>query len=180
LKHICNETQCSIFCASSVGKKSSSMTEMVSFKVFSDGASRGNPGDSGAGVFLEGGDGKVIAKKKMYLGRRTNNQAEFLALAYAAFLIRNQAKELSTGLKVTFVCDSELLVRQMSGVYRVKNPDLLKIKRMVDYLIEGVDCKFKHVFREKNAIADGLANDGIDSRAKIPKEFSDLMIRYEI
>lgn len=122
-----------------------------------DGASRGNPGPAGCAVILEDADGVREAHAR-YLGRATNNQAEYeallLALERAAALGYRRLEVRS---------DSELLVRQMTGAYRVKHPALVALHRAASRLLPGFEeVRFMHVDREANAEADRLANLAID------------------
>ena len=96
---------------SSVKKKS------ILWQLYVDGASRNNPGPSGAGLCIFK-DGEVAEKHGFYLGKRTNNQAEYLALLLGIFFLK---KQISGGDFVEIVSDSQLLVRQLLGAYRVKN-----------------------------------------------------------
>lgn len=128
--------------------------------VYSDGASRGNPGEAGIGYVIKNHKGEVIKEVSDYLGRATNNVAEYTALVRA----------LQDGLKlggkeVEVYVDSELLVKQIKGEYRVKNKGLIPLYNQVMSLIDKFD-KFviAHVPREQNKEADRLANDGIDMR----------------
>jgi len=141
--------------------------------LFIDGASRGNPGPSGAGIYLVCGDTKV--EKGIFLGKRTNNQAEYLALALGLFFLKKECKEK---LSVTITSDSELLVRQMKNVYKVKDKTLQKIKMLIDFLLEEVSHTFKHVLRAHNKKADALANQGIDKKTMLPKTFEKLLSKY--
>ena len=134
----------------------------MSITIFTDGGSRGNPGPAGAGAIVYDGK-KVIARVSEYLGKQTNNYAEYEALLLALEAAR---EELGSPVKVSVVVkmDSELIVRQMAGVYRVKDPTL-KIKHAaVKALIHESFPKieFVHVRREFNAEADELANDAMD------------------
>lgn len=122
-----------------------------------DGASRGNPGPAGCGVILEDTDGCRETHTR-YLGRATNNQAEYeallLALERAAALGYRRLEVRS---------DSELLIRQMTGAYRVKHPGLLALHQAASRLLPGFEeVRFTHVDREVNEEADRLAKLAID------------------
>jgi len=128
--------------------------------VYSDGASRGNPGEAGIGYVIKNQKGEVIKEVSDYLGRATNNVAEYTAL------IRALQDGLKLGGKeVEVYVDSELLVKQIKGEYRVKNKGLIPLYNQVMSLIDKFD-KFVivHVPREQNKEADRLANDGIEMR----------------
>ncbi len=135
-----------------------------------DGASRGNPGPSGAGIYIYNKtEEKVIAKEGFFLGNKTNNQAEYLALVLAGILLQDLVKQNDQPAPlVHIVSDSLLLVRQMQGVYRVKHPTLLEIKNVAARLFSGVKHNFKHVLREYNKDADLLANQGVDRKRMVP------------
>ncbi|MBU4269497.1 ribonuclease HI family protein [Candidatus Dependentiae bacterium] len=143
---------------------------------FIDGASRNNPGPAGAGVFIKKDD-VIFLKKGFFLGYKTNNQAEYLALALALFFIKN---EKSVNPNISIVSDSELLIKQMNGFYQIKNQELIKIKNLIDYLLQNTKTTFKHVLREQNKIADKLANEGIDKKHEIPADFVILMKNFDI
>ncbi len=131
--------------------------------VYCDGASRNNPGDAGIGVVIKSGDNKkVLLEAADYIGQTTNNVAEYMAL------IRGLEEALILGAKeASFFCDSELLVKQMNGEYKVKNEGLRPL-----YLhARSLASKFKtftikHVYREHNEHADELSNRGIDEHFK--------------
>lgn len=157
----------------SVVSHKSNTPELVKNKceLFVDGAARGNPGPAGAGIYIRYSDSNCI-KKGFYLGEKTNNQAEYLALAIGLHLI---LKKDNHPKSVQIYSDSELLVKQMHGSYRVKNPNLLKIKTLIDDMLQDVNYKIKHVLRAKNKTADAMANEGIDKKNKIPESFLSLM-----
>jgi len=128
--------------------------------LFTDGASRGNPGPSAAGVILKDQEGKILLEKSQFLGRMTNNEAEYRALALGLSL----AKEFKP---TTIVCvlDSELVVSQLKGIYRVKKPHLAMLVqevRQVERLYPKVI--YKAVTRDKNEPADKLANKALKGR----------------
>jgi ribonuclease HI len=122
-----------------------------------DGASRGNPGPAGCGVIVEDADGGREEHTR-YLGRATNNAAEYQAL------LLGLGRAAALGYRrVEVRSDSELLVRQMTGAYRVKHPELLSLHRAARRLLETFEqVRFTHVDREANADADRLANLAID------------------
>lgn len=125
---------------------------------YCDGGSRGNPGPAGFGVFLQDEQGKVVGELSEYLGRKTNNFAEYSGLLAAlAFAIEQGHGRLRV------VSDSELMVKQIKGQYRVNSPELKPLydeaKRRIARL-EGF--QIQHVLREKNQRADKLANLAMD------------------
>ena len=127
---------------------------------FTDGAARGNPGPGGAGVLLFDASGKKIMEDCLYLGEVTNNEAEYRALLLAL----KHAAERTKG-KVSCVMDSELLVRQLNGIYQVKSEKLLGFYHEVKNKISQFEeVTFSHVPREhpRLQMADKLANKAID------------------
>jgi len=147
----------------------------VTWNVYTDGASRGNPGHSGAGVYVVAHDDPLI-ERGIYLGKKTNNQAEYLALALALFFIKNKVARGHEQLPYLHIhADSELLVKQMRGIYKVKNPVLAKIKRLIETLLEPFSCRFTHIRRELNTLADALANEGVDEKKPLPITFKKML-----
>ena len=151
----------------------------VTWRIFLDGASRGNPGQAGAGVAIINNN-EFILREGFYLGRKTNNQAEYLALAFAAFLIKEQLQNRKLLPHLEFISDSELLVKQMSGLYRVKNPTLARIKHLVEGLLEGIPHSFQHVLRANNTQADALANSGVDKKKKLPDSLQEFAAEHNL
>jgi len=122
-----------------------------------DGASRGNPGEAGAGVYISQ-DGKMIEGEARYLGRMTNNQAEYNALIIGL----ERARALGAS-GVGVMTDSELVAHQMNGVYKVKNPQMKKLFEKAKELADSFQkFSIRHVRREQNKEADRLANRAID------------------
>ncbi|MEM3465962.1 MAG: ribonuclease HI family protein [Candidatus Jordarchaeales archaeon] len=127
-------------------------------RVFVDGASRGNPGPAGIGFVIVEASGKVIERRGRYVGVSTNNQAEYLALIEALEACRRVGAS-----RVEVFSDSELLVKQLKGEYRVENSRLAVLYRRVKEL-EGLfeSVVYRHVPRESNIEADALANKAIN------------------
>lgn len=129
--------------------------------IYTDGGARGNPGPAGAGAVIYKGK-KKIADVSEYLGHRTNNWAEYEALVLALDATRTALGSPLSNVAVRM--DSELIVRQMNGQYKVKNPDLkekhLRVKGIIAESFPGIT--FTHVPREKNKEADKNANDAMD------------------
>ena len=123
-----------------------------------DGASRGNPGPAGAGAVLMDAEEKPIAKLRRYLGHTTNNQAEYQAL------LLGLEEALAMGIKnLTVRLDSELIVKQINGAYKVKHPDLKPLYQKAKSLLKQFDhAQVSHVRRHLNSLADQLANEAID------------------
>lgn len=130
--------------------------------VETDGAARGNPGLAGVGVIIKDGSGHTLETIGKFLGVTTNNQAEYQALIAGLEAAAHHQPEL-----VTVRMDSELLVKQMNGDYRVRHPDLLPLyARAVDLALTFPQVRFEHVPREQNPGADRVANMAIDTRGR--------------
>ena len=138
-----------------------------------DGASRGNPGESGIGVIVRDVDGNVVLTISAYLGKATNNMAEYTALIT---LLRRMATVPCTRLEVQ--ADSELMVRQVNGIYKVKDARLQRLCAEVQRLRKAAPYEFvlRYVPREQNKDADALANRGIESRESLPAEERALLL----
>ena len=134
------------------------------FTAHCDGGSRGNPGPAGYGAVIEDPQGRIVARLSKYLGRQTNNYAEYAGLlAVLTWASENSAKRLRV------VSDSELMVKQIKGQYKVKSPDLRPLYEEAKRRIEGLDFfQIQHVLRNKNREADRLANEAMDRGMKKP------------
>ncbi|HPN15386.1 MAG TPA: ribonuclease HI family protein [bacterium] len=132
----------------------------MNLQIYTDGGARGNPGPAGIGaVVVDKDTGRVLEEVAVYLGETTNNQAEYRA-AIAAL-----QKAVDLGAKtVELISDSELMIKQARGVYKVKNADLakryLELKNLETQL--GGRVQYRHVKREHNTRADALANQAMD------------------
>lgn len=128
--------------------------------IFIDGASRGNPGRAAAGVYITDREGKRVAGLGRYLGHRTNNEAEYGAL----LLGLQEAKRLGAGA-IHIYTDSELIARQIKGIYRVKEPRLRLLHKKAMERIQGfTSFEIESIPREGNQEADLLANQAIERR----------------
>jgi ribonuclease HI/probable phosphoglycerate mutase len=129
------------------------------YTVYADGASRGNPGPAAIGVVVLDPAGRQVHTTSRSLGRATNNQAEYRAA------IAGLEAALGLGARqVELRMDSELVVRQLSGRYRVRNPRLIPLnKRMLDLRSRFQKVAIRHVPRGENALADKLANQALDN-----------------
>lgn len=157
---------------------SPSTTKRDTLVIFIDGAARGNPGPAGAGIHIKYHDDKIL-NKGIYLGKKTNNQAEYLALALGIFFAEKICSE--DHIKhphLSIFSDSELLIKQMRGEYKVKNEILALIKSFIDNSLIHFTYTFAHVRREKNKEADRLANVGVDEKHKIPASFAKKLSDY--
>jgi len=133
----------------------------LALRLHVDGASRGNPGQSGFGIHVTDPDGNEVASLFGYLGTATNNVAEYQALLHGLRFALGRG-----AAAVEVFSDSELLVRQLEGRYRVKNAGLQPLHREAQGLLARfASARIAHVPREKNREADALANRAVDERA---------------
>jgi ribonuclease HI len=123
-----------------------------------DGGSRGNPGPAAYGVVIRDGGGEIVAKLKKYIGRMTNNVAEYYGLIAAMDYAE------AHGIRALRIeSDSELLVKQMRGLYKVKSADLQPLFERAQKMSKAFDSfRIEHVYREQNREADALANEALD------------------
>ena len=129
-----------------------------------DGAARGNPGPASYGVVIRDGQGELVAKLKKYIGRMTNNVAEYYGLIAA--LDYAQSHNIRA-LRVE--SDSELMVKQMQGQYKVKSEDLRPLFERAKKMSMGFESfRIDHVYREQNREADALANEALDETSGAP------------
>ncbi len=144
------------------------------YVLYIDGASRGNPGKAGVGIFFKKNE-QPFLKKGFFVGVRTNNEAEYLALLLGLYLFKTEIKDVHA---LHVISDSQLLIRQMQGVYKVKKDELRILHSIASFQLEGIAATFEHVEREKNSIADELANKGIDEKIMVPLKFLDMLSTY--
>jgi len=140
------------------------MSEPLRVTVHVDGGARGNPGPAGAGVVIsDASDGAALYEAGLFLGHATNNVAEYQGMLHGLEV----ATRLGAG-EVEVVSDSELLVRQMNGQYKVKNAGLIPLHRKGKALAAGfAACRFRHVRRENNVQADALVNRAINEKRNV-------------
>lgn len=132
----------------------------LSCRLFTDGASRGNPGEAGAGIVLLDDDNQELVARSLYLGKSTNNVAEYKAL----ILGLETATQLGCSRLAIFM-DSQLIVRQVQGRYKVKNAGLKPLFDEVKGLLANINSwSIDHIPRAQNKRADELANRGIDEK----------------
>lgn len=137
------------------------MRETEFIKVFTDATARGNPGHSGMGIVILDSDDEIIKEYHQYIGVITNNQAEYSAIVKSLELI----KELDTTYnRIDFYSDSELMVKQLTGRYKIKDENL---KILAHKFLAGIKILDKaytitHILRSKNKLADVLANKATD------------------
>lgn len=146
------------------------------FKLYVDGASRNNPGPAGVGIYILK-DGEPLEKRGLYVGVKTNNQAEYLALLLGLLFLK---QHIGPDDMVLIVSDSELMVKQLKGEYRVKNQDLQQLHLIVRKLLANLHYDVVHAPREENSVADSLANIGIDRTIRVPDALLTILHEYTI
>ena len=143
---------------------------MSIIKVYTDGASRGNPGKAGIGIIIYDENNFILTSSNEYLGEATNNQAEYKALLKGTEMIK---KMIESGKRdfdnIEFYTDSELMVRQINFDYQVKEPQLALLNNMFHVRMKKLGKKYTitHIDRELNKAADRLANHAIDNKTKV-------------
>lgn len=141
-----------------------------------DGASKNNPGPAGSGFVLKNND-KIICRQGFYLGKKTNNQAEYFALVIGIFFAKKYIKQNDL---LTIISDSQLLVRQMMGIYKVKDIHLAQLKTVAMLWLQGYRYKMQHVLREFNTQADEMANRGVEKKTVLPQDFLHSLQNHDI
>ena len=127
-------------------------------RVFTDGAARGNPGPAGAGAVILDEEGSVLARLGRFLGKQTNNVAEYQGL----LLGLRRARQMGAR-EVEVRADSQLLIRQLQGKYAVKNEVLKRLHEEALALLQSFErYELVHIPREQNALADEMSNRAID------------------
>ena len=136
----------------------------AAYRINIDGASRGNPGPAAYGVVIRDARGETVAKLKKYIGRFTNNVAEYYGLIAAMDYAHSHGFHA-----IRVESDSELLVKQMRGLYKVKSADLQPLYERAHKMSAGFDAfGIEHVYREQNREADALANEALDASESKP------------
>lgn len=142
---------------------------MSKIKVFTDGASRGNPGKAGIGIIIYDENDFIIESCKEYLGEATNNQAEYKALLKSLDLLKKIKESGEKNFdEVEFYSDSELMVNQVKFDFQVKEPELALLNNKFHVKTKKLGLKYtiQHIDRELNKAADRLANKAIDNKSK--------------
>ena len=131
--------------------------------VYCDGGARGNPGPAAAAIVVEK-DGKVIHKESKYLGRGTNNEAEYSG---AILGLEWVSKNITGAEKITFILDSQLVANQLSGKFKVKNENLRNRYFTAKTLEKNISAEinYESVSRDRNKIADFLVNKELDENS---------------
>ncbi len=134
------------------------------YSIHADGGSRGNPGPSGAGAMIRDGLGNSVASVSKFLGHRTNNYAEYEAVILAfEELLKLVPSSDRPSTEVVVKLDSQLVVKQMKGEYKVKHPVMKEQQvRLAHVAAAFGTVLFEHVPREQNGDADALANEAMD------------------
>lgn len=150
--------------------------QLIHWRLFVDGASRNNPGLSGVGVYLLKNNVPII-RLGFFVGIKTNNQAEYLALLLGLFYLR-QYVNISDLVQIN--SDSQLLIRQLGGAYKVKNNQLIPLYQCARKLIKPLNASLFHRVRADNVQADCLANKGIDDKQPLPDDFLKFLSEHKI
>jgi ribonuclease HI len=142
------------------------MYNLASIRIFTDGGSRGNPGPSALGTYIEGEDGKEIASIGRTLGITTNNVAEYSAIREGMLWIMDNLSQMPSLVKINFFMDSNLAASQLNGFYRIKNPGLREIYFEIKTLESQIKIPitYQHIPREENKKADRLVNLALDNK----------------
>jgi len=126
--------------------------------IYTDGGARGNPGPAGLGAVLYNTNHEIVAEISEFIGVATNNQAEYRAIIAAL----NKAQDLGAS-EIDYYLDSELAVKQLNREYKVKNKDLAPLFLQIHNLsLSFKKISYTHIPREKNKVADRLANEAMD------------------
>jgi len=134
----------------------------TSFQANIDGGSRGNPGPAAYGVLIRDGKGEIVARLKKYIGQNTNNVAEYFGLIAALDYAQTH------GIRALRVeSDSELMVKQMRGQYKVKSEDLKPLFERAKKMVQTLEVfRIEHIYREQNHEADALVNQALDETSR--------------
>jgi ribonuclease HI len=141
--------------------------------IYTDGGSRGNPGPAAIGVVFCNEHGQKIKEYSEFLGEATNNEAEYQAVVFALKKFKALfGKKLAQSSEIELKSDSELIVKQLKGEYKILEPDIQQLFLQVWNLrLDFKNIKFKRIPREKNKETDRLVNEALDSTAKNQKLF---------
>lgn len=131
---------------------------------YTDGGSRGNPGPAASGVYVQNDKGEELTRFGVYLGNQTNNFAEYTAIIEALSWILKNQETIGTISLIECRMDSQLACRQLTGIYKVKHPQIKPLFAQVQLLQQtlAVPFFFIHVPREQNSIADSEVNRALD------------------
>jgi ribonuclease HI len=133
------------------------------FTLYADGGSRGNPGPAGSGAIIRDEAGSTVVTVSEFLGTATNNVAEYMAVLRGLESLRDALGDAAAQAEVEVYMDSMLVVRQMSGEWKLKNEGLKPLAARVHEAMRSFDrVTFAHIYRDKNVDADRLANEAMD------------------
>lgn len=136
---------------------------MQSIVIHTDGGARGNPGPAGIGVEIKDIDGSLLGTVSEYIGEATNNIAEYTAIVRALEHTATLVPD-TKGVQLSIKLDSQLVERQMNGVYKVKDAGLKPLyERVKELVMEYASVTFTHIPRSENKAADALANEAMDA-----------------
>ena len=146
---------------------------MKTFIIRTDGGARGNPGPAAIGAVIENEQGSILKEISEYIGETTNNEAEYRAAITALKKLKALAgKAEAKKSQVRILADSELLVKQMNGQYKIENAGIQKFfLELWNLKLDFGEVRFQAVPREQNKAADRLVNQALDSRAKTQRLF---------
>lgn len=133
----------------------------MNLSIFTDGASRGNPGPASYGFIIKDDKGSILKRMGKTIGITTNNVAEYTAVLEALKFVKNMGADYSS---ITVNSDSKLVAQQMSGNFKIKSKHLKPIIEQIKILsLELGGATFRHIPRNKNVLADQLANEALDA-----------------
>lgn len=136
--------------------------------LYIDGASRGNPGPASVGCVIKCED-TIMQEHGYYIGTKTNNQAEYAALIIGLYFVSDIMHEHD---ELVIVSDSELLVKQLNGHYRVKDATLQRLFSRAQHMLKDINHRIMHVLRAHNSHADALANKALDNKIALPEQLT--------
>lgn len=148
----------------------------VHWEIAVDGASRNNPGQAAVGIVIKK-NGQIYLEKGYSLGIKTNNEAEYLAFIIACLLLNEHAQH---GDILTLASDSQLLINQLLGLYKVKHPGLKGLYALAKELISAYQYTIHHILRDQNKRADALANEALDKKIPLDPAIKHRLTTYEI
>lgn len=142
------------------------MKNKTAINVYTDGGARGNPGPAGIGIYIEDNLGNMLYQRGEKIGTATNNIAEYTALLHAMTWVANHLAEFQNVESITFFLDSQLVVMQMSGIYKIKNQDLAVLAARIreKQAQIALPVRYSHVPREQNKKADAQVNLALDNK----------------
>lgn len=146
------------------------MDKLASISIFTDGGSRGNPGEAALGAYVEDAEGNEIIGIGKILGITTNNVAEYSAIVEGLSWVLENKSKMPKLTRVNFFMDSNLAAQQLNGFYKIKNPGLLPLFFEAKKLETQIDIPiyYTHIPREQNKKADRLVNLALDNKKNLP------------